>query len=133
MSDIAFEITRWEESSYGEGDALYERRADGPPFARVQMAKRYSGELVADAVGEVQTCGQEGYLATERIAGTLAGRSGTFALQHGATHDAAGEPIQFGWIVADSATGELEGLRGEALISHGELRLTWELPAASGG
>lgn len=127
MTDIAFEITRWEEASYGAGDALYERRAEGPVLARVQIGKRYTGELEGDSAGEVQTCGQEGYLATERVAGRLAGREGTFVLQHGATHDEAGAPVQFGYVVPDSGTGELAGLRGEARVDHGRLTLRWEL------
>lgn len=129
MTEIRFEITRWDEAAYGEDDALYARPAEGqgPALARVLMSKRYSGELEADAIGEVLTCAQAGYLAMERVSGTLAGRSGSFVLQHGATDDGDGGVRQFGWVVPGSGSGELSGLRGDARISHGLLTLDYEL------
>lgn len=132
MSDeLRFEITLWEESPYGGDDTLYERDADGPPIARVRMAKRWSGLLEGASTGEAQTCGQEGYLATERIAGTLAGRDGSFVLQHGAMGAEGEPPRQFAWVVPGSGTGELAGLRGEGRVDHGVLTLDWSLPAAA--
>ena len=48
----------------------------------------------------------------ERVDGTLAGRRGSFVLQDEATR---GGDIVSGrwWVIPGSATGELEGLRGE--------------------
>jgi len=130
MSDeLRFEITRWEESVYGDGDALYDRAAPGPPTVRVRMAKRWSGLLEGESVGELQTCGQEGYLATERVSGTLAGRRGSFVLQHGAMGAEGEPPRQFAWVVPGSGTGELTGLRGEGRVDHGVLTLDWSLAA----
>lgn len=131
MSDeLRFEITLWEESADREGDALHEREADGPPIVRVRMGKQWSGLLEGTSVGEVQTCGREGYLATERITGTLAGRGGSFVLQHGAMGAEGEQPRQFAWVVPGSGTGELTGLRGEGRVDHGVLTLDWSLPAA---
>lgn len=132
MSDeLRFEITLWEESRYGAGDALYDRAAAGPPIARVRMAKRWSGLLEGVSAGELQTCGQEGYLATERIDGTLAGRRGGFVLQHGAMGAEGEQPRQFAWVVPGSGTGELTGLRGEGRVEHGLLTLDWSLTATA--
>lgn len=130
MSQMRFEITRWEESAYGPDDALYAPAAEGPAMARVSMAKRWSGLLEGTSAGEVQTCGREGYLASERIDGTLDGRGGTFVLQHGATLAPDGTPRQFAYVVPGSGTGELEGLSGEGRLEHGLLQLDWTLPAA---
>lgn len=132
MSDeLSFEITEWEESAYAAGDALYDRDAAGPVLARVRMRKRWSGLLEGESAGEVMTCGREGYLAMERISGTLAGRRGSFVLQHGATHEPDGTPRPFAWVVPDSGTGELEGLSGDGSVEHGLLRLDWRLPATT--
>lgn len=131
MSELRFEVTLWAESAYGDGDLLYDRSAAGPVTARVTMRKRWSGLLEGESVGEVQTCGREGYLATERITGVLDGRRGSFVLQHGAMSAEGEPPQQFAWVVAGSGTGELEGLTGSGTLTHGLLELDWALPAAS--
>lgn len=128
MTEIAFEITRWEEASYAADDPLHLRPADGPLLARVLIAKRYRGALEGEAVGEVQTCDQQGYVAMERVSGVLDGRRGSFVLQHGAAQDADGAPLQFGWIVPGSGTGELAGIAGSARVAHERLTLDWTLP-----
>lgn len=129
MTEIAFEITRWEEADYGPGDPLHLRPPDGPLLARVLMAKRYRGALEGEAVGEVQTCDQQGYIAMERVTGVLDGRRGSFVLQHGAAQGADGTPLQFGWIVPQSGTGELAGIAGSARVAHERLTLDYALPA----
>lgn len=128
MTEIAFEITRWEEADYGSGDPLHLRPPDGPLLARVLMAKRYRGALDGEAVGEVQTCDQQGYIAMERVSGVLDGRRGSFVLQHGAAQGADGQPLQFGWIVPQSGTGELAGIAGSARVAHERLTLDYVLP-----
>ncbi len=54
----------------------------------------------------------------ERITGVLEGRRGSFVLQHGAAQGADGTPLQFGWIVPESGTGELAGIAGSARVAH---------------
>jgi Protein of unknown function (DUF3224) len=108
-----FEITGWDETRYDEP-------AEGPPLARATVRKRFSGPLEGTSTGELLTAqGDEGagYLASERVAGTLEGRTGTFVLQHGGIGDEAGQHA-FGHIVPGSGTGELRGLRGEAVFAH---------------
>lgn len=128
MTEIAFEITRWEEAAYAPGDPLHLRPADGPLLARVLLEKRYRGALEGEAVGEVQTCDQQGYIAMERVSGVLDGRRGSFVLQHGAAQGADGAPLQFGWIVPQSGTGELSGIAGSARVAHERLTLDYTLP-----
>jgi Protein of unknown function (DUF3224) len=71
------------------------------------------GEMLA-IMGEVK--GSAGYVAMERVSGNLAGKSGTFALQH-SSKMVRGAPEQSITVVPDSATGELVGLRGSMLIN----------------
>ena len=102
--------------------------AAGPPAGRALLRKTYTGALAGSAVVEmlsVQSEGGAAYLAQERVVGTLAGRSGSFVLQHGA-HTAP--PSQWAFVVGGSGTGELAGLSGTGSVSHGLLTLDYELP-----
>jgi hypothetical protein len=87
-----------------------------PGIARMSVDKRYHGELDAAGKGEMlaantEVKGSAGYVAIERVTGTLAGRSGTFVLQHNATMD-RGAPNLNIIVIPDSATSELAGLKG---------------------
>jgi hypothetical protein len=64
-------------------------------------------------MGTVQ--GSAGYVAIERVTGTLRGRSGSFALQHSSTMT-RGNPLQSIIVVPDSGTGDLAGLEGSMTI-----------------
>lgn len=96
---------------------------DAPPLhGRMSLDKTFQGDLEATGRGEMlfartATDGSAGYVAIEHVTGTLAGRSGTFVLQHSSTMD-RGEPSQSVTVVPDSATGELEGLSGEMAIEN---------------
>ena len=59
-----------------------------------------------------------GYVALERVTGTLHGRSGSFVLQHSSTMD-RGVPTQSITVVPDSGTGALTGLAGRMTIDIG--------------
>jgi hypothetical protein len=127
MSEIRFEITSWDVLPQAADDPLFGPAADDA-LTRTRLRKRYSGELEGESIVEMQACGEEGYVATERVSGTLAGRRGSFVLQHGATFDADGSPRQVGWIAKGSGTDELRGLSGEARVAHELLQLDWRLP-----
>jgi hypothetical protein len=93
---------------------------EGAVRARLSLDKRYHGDLDASARGEMLsamtgTPGSAGYVALEKVAGTLHGRSGTFVLQHNATMN-RGEPSLNIIVVPDSGTGELVGLAGSMKI-----------------
>jgi hypothetical protein len=65
------------------------------------------------AVGSVQ--GSAGYVAMERVTGTLHGRAGTFVLQHSATMN-RGTPSLLLTVVPDTGTDGLQGLSGSMRI-----------------
>jgi hypothetical protein len=60
--------------------------------------------------------GSAGYVAIEKVSGTLHGRSGTFILQHSGTMT-RGTPQLVITVVPDSGTGQLAGLTGKMMIN----------------
>ena len=63
--------------------------------------------------------GSATYVALDRVACRLGGRSGSFVLAHHGTVSAAGAETAAS-VVPDSATAELKGLRGRGSISVAE-------------
>ncbi|HEX8160482.1 MAG TPA: DUF3224 domain-containing protein [Pyrinomonadaceae bacterium] len=87
---------------------------------RMTINKRFSGDLEATSRGEMLTLmtpveGSAGYVAMEQVTGTIAGRSGTFALQHTGTMRRGAQRLSV-TVVPDSGTGQLAGLAGEMKI-----------------
>ena len=85
-------------------------------LARMSIDKQFHGDLEATSQGEMLSAGTDikdsaGYVAIERVTGTLDGRSGGFVLQHNATMT-RGAPYLNIIVVPDSGTGELVGLAG---------------------
>lgn len=90
--------------------------ASDPMLARMSINKQLHGDLEGTSVGEMlsaatNTKGSAGYVAMEKVTGTLNGRGGSFVLQHNATMD-RGKPSLKITVVPDSGTRELEGLTG---------------------
>lgn len=96
-----------------QGDAS---TADGTTLGRSALAKVFSGDLHGTGSGEMLSAltgvkGSAGYVAIERVTGTLDGRTGSFVLQHTGLMD-KGAPTLSIVIVPDSGTGELTGISG---------------------
>jgi hypothetical protein len=92
----------------------------GELLSRMTIDKRFHGDLEATSNGEMLAAGtavegSAGYVAIERVTGTLNGRTGTFALQHSGTMT-RGTPSLVVTVVPDSGTGELVGLSGKMNI-----------------
>jgi hypothetical protein len=91
-----------------------------PTVGRMALDKRFHGDLEATSKGQMlavgtDTKGSAGYVAMERVIGTLQGRNGTFALQHNGTMN-RGVPQLSITVVPDSGTGELAGIAGTMRI-----------------
>ncbi|GAB1595283.1 DUF3224 domain-containing protein [Lysobacter claricitrinus] len=85
-----------------------------------RIDKDFEGPLQATSVVHMLAVGTEvdgsaGYVAVERVDGSLDGRSGDFALMHFGVMD-RGQPSLRIDVVPDSGGGELEGLRGTMKI-----------------
>ena len=95
--------------------ATYEN-AEGSPLGRLSIDKVFRGELDATSKGEMlsaggQVKGSAGYVAIERVHGTLHGRRGSFVLQHSGRMT-RGSPELTITVVPDTGTEELTGLAG---------------------
>ncbi|MEO8453296.1 MAG: DUF3224 domain-containing protein [Gemmatimonadota bacterium] len=89
---------------------------EGSTLARMSIDKQFHGDLAAASKGEMLAVGtavkgSAGYVAIERVTGTLHGKSGAFVLQHNATMN-RGTPALNVIVVPDSGTGELVGITG---------------------
>lgn len=94
--------------------------ADGISIGKVEFRKRFEGGL--DATSHVVMIGARtpvpdsaGYVAIERVSGSLDGKRGSFVLQHSGTMT-RGEQSLVVSVVPDSGTGELAGLSGQMTI-----------------
>ncbi len=99
----------------GNFDVAMQAQPDTFPERR-GLSKRYHGALDATAEGQMLSCmggrpGSAGYVAIERVTGTLQGRRGSFALQHSGLMN-RGTPSLVITVVPDSGSGELTGLAG---------------------
>jgi len=97
-----------------------EDKADGSTLGKLLLDKTYHGDLEATAKGQMLTAmtdvkGSAGYVAIERVTGTLHGRNGSFVLQHSSTLT-RGAPQQSITVVPDSGTGQLDGLTGKMIV-----------------
>lgn len=87
---------------------------------RFTLDKKYHGDLEGSGNGEMLTGmtsvkGSAGYVAIEKVTGSLAGRRGGFHLQHSGLMN-RGTPSLSITVIPDSGTGELTGLSGSMSI-----------------
>ena len=105
--------------------------------ARLTADKEYRGDLVGTARGEMWTVdtgveGSGGYVAIERVDGSLDGRRGRFVLLHQGTMRRGGDFRMRLVVVPDSGTDELVGLSGTVTIllvdGRHDYEMEYELP-----
>src|SRR5258705_1292817 len=87
---------------------------------RMTIDKQFQGDLVATSKGQMLMAstavqGSAGYVAIEKVTGTLGGRRGTFYLQHGGTMTRGVGELQI-TVIPDSRTDQLVGLKGKMNI-----------------
>lgn len=106
----------------------FDGQPDGSKLGRMSIDKQIVGDLTATTSGQMlsamtDTQGSAGYVAIERVEGTLHGRQGSFVLQHTGTMN-RGVPGLSVTVVPDSGTGELAGLQGDfrIIIAEGQHR-----------
>jgi hypothetical protein len=90
--------------------------AEGVSLGRMSLDKRFEGDLAGTGKGEMLTAltpikGSAGYVAIERVTGTLHGKSGSFVLQHSGTMDQGAQQLAI-TVVPGSGTGALAGIAG---------------------
>jgi putative intracellular protease/amidase len=105
-------------------------------LGRHTLDKVYGGDLVATAAGEMLSAGgsvptSAGYVAIERVEGELAGRKGSFYLQHTGVMDRGAGTLTI-TVIPDTGTADLEGLAGDMkiIIAPGgahSYEFTWDI------
>jgi len=88
----------------------------------MSIEKVIHGDLEATSKGEMLSAGNPqsgaaGYVALELVTGVLAGRRGSFALQHSGTMSPATGSKMEVIVTPGSGTGELTGLTGQFVIT----------------
>lgn len=99
---------------------LAEDKSEGSTLGRMSIDKQFRGDLEGTSKGEMLSAGTSvkgsaGYVAIERVSGTLNGRKGTFVLQHTGTMN-RGTPSLSVDVVPDSGTDQLSGITGTLTI-----------------
>lgn len=116
-----FEVKLTPQSDDKDGD---------PTLGRMTIDKQFHGDLEGTSKGQMLTGmtevkGSAGYVAIEKVSGTLHGRSGTFILQHTGTMN-RGAPQLTITVVPDSGTGQLAGIAGTFTIKIAEGKHSYE-------
>lgn len=121
MGDGTMTTLQWQETTW-----------DGQPAAEAPVPKTTIASDTATITGEIEgeladrwlmTYSADGtarFVGLTHVTGTVAGRSGTFVLQHSGRFDAAGLRTDF-TVVPGSGTGELSGVSGDGtFVSSGQ-------------
>ena len=113
-------------------------KSEDNSIGRFSVDKQFHGVLEATSRGEMLSGGgtvkgSGGYVAIERVTGTLDNRSGTFLLQHNGTMQAGAFHLNV-IVIPDSGTNQLTGLQGsmEIIIKDNKhsYDFSYTLPAA---
>jgi hypothetical protein len=88
-----------------------------PGLGRLALSKVFHGDLEGTGSGMMltamtETRGSAGYVAMERVTGSVHGRRGTFVFQHSGTMDRSVQTLSIS-VVPDSGTDELMGIAGQ--------------------
>jgi Protein of unknown function (DUF3224) len=93
-------------------------KGEGSTLGRMSIEKQFHGELEGHSEGQMLTGasdvqGSAGYVAIERVSGTLKGRKGSFVLQHSGTMSKSGGFQLSITVVPGSGSAQLLGLSGK--------------------
>ena len=104
---------------------------EGGLLGRMAIDKQFRGDLDGTSKGQMLTGGtiirnSAGYVAIERVTGSVKGRKGSFILQHNGTMN-RGEPSLVITVVPDSGTDQLEGIKGTMKIDIDAGKHSYEL------
>jgi len=96
------------------------KEAQSANIARMSIDKQFHGDLQGVSNGEMLAVRSEsltsgGYVAIERITGTLHGQTGSFALQHSGAMSGGAQQLTI-TVVPDSGTDKLTGITGKMII-----------------
>jgi hypothetical protein len=107
-----------------------DEKGGGAVLGRILLDKQFHGDLEGTSQGQMlahrtAVDGSAGYVAMEVVDGKLAGRKGTFVLQHSGTMSHGSQQLSV-TVVPDSGTGQLAGLAGSMSIIIAEGKHSYE-------
>ena len=117
IASATFRITNWDEKPYNEGDGL-------PKLTRASVDKTFMGDIIGSGHVEYlmmyRADGTATFVGLERIAGQVAGKTGSFVLHRTGVFEGGLAKESYA-VVPGSGTGDLQGLRGEGMstVGHG--------------
>src|SRR5437879_10260804 len=117
VANSRFTIKSWDEKPYSEGQDL-------PKLTRAAVTKSFTGDIEGE--GQVEYLmmyrgdGSATFVGLERFVGRIGGRTGTFVLERSGVFE-NGQAKESYSVIPGSATGELQGLRGDgrSAVGHG--------------
>jgi hypothetical protein len=94
--------------------------SDDPSFTRFTVEKQFHGDMEGTSKVQMLAAGTAikdsgGYVALEKVTATLAGRKGTFVLQHMGSMKGGAFNLNIA-VVPDSGTDQLRGISGKFSI-----------------
>jgi hypothetical protein len=116
-ANARFAIQSWNEKPYSEGQDL-------PRLSRASVTKTFTGDIEGEGQVEYlmmyRSDGSATFVGLERVVGRIGGKTGTFVLQRIGVFE-NGQARESYSVIPGSATGELQGLRGDgsSAVGHG--------------
>ena len=116
-ANARFAIRSWDETAYSEGQDL-------PRLTRAKVTKTFTGDIEGEGQVEYlmmyRSDGSATFVGLERFVGRIGGRTGTFVLERSGVFE-NGQAKESYSVIPGSATGELQGLRGDgrSAVGHG--------------
>jgi hypothetical protein len=108
-ANCTFKVTAWDEKPYQEFEG-------GAKLTRAKVSQAYQGAILGEGFVEFlmshSANGTASFVGMELVKGTVAGKSGSFVIQHVGTYDSGG--ARSSWSIAPgSGIGELTGITGK--------------------
>lgn len=116
-ANARFAIKSWDEKPYSEGQ-------DRPRLTRASVTKTYTGDIEGEGQVEYlmmyRSDGSATFVGLEQVVGRVGGKTGTFVLQRTGVFE-GGQAKESYAVISGSATGDLQGLRGDgtSAVGHG--------------
>jgi hypothetical protein len=116
-ANARFAIKSWDEKPYSEGQDL-------PRLTRASVMKTFTGDIEGEGQVEYlmmyRSDGSATFVGLERVVGRIGGKTGTFVLQRIGVFENGLAKESYS-VITGSATGELQGLRGDgsSAVGHG--------------
>jgi hypothetical protein len=115
-ANARFAIKTWDEKPYSDGEGL-------PKLTRATVTKTLTGDLQGEAHVEYlmmyRADGSASFVGLERVVGRIGDRTGSFVLQRSGVFEGGQAKEQYS-VIPGSATGDLQGLRGDGASAVGD-------------